>query len=139
MPIYWAPTPPDVVVLSLAGDAGEASAGAGPPLTLPHSGRSDIAATTTADAGTYTEKGFAPRRPGGQDHATVVTAVLRSPAIGADVIALTLTPFPVLQVEQDTIQLVARTAAETERQLMGELMWGVQSSYTSGGVPCAYQ
>ena len=32
-PIYRAPTPPDVAALSLTGDAGGTSAGAGPPLT----------------------------------------------------------------------------------------------------------
>ena len=42
-------------------------------------------------------------------------------------------------MEQDAIQLAARTAAETERQLVTELMWGVLSAYATGGVPCAYQ
>jgi len=108
------------------------------PLTPPHSGRHDVT-TTTVDVGTFTEEDFAPRRPGRQDHITIATAVLRSPAVGPDVVALSLTPFPVLQVEQDAIQLAARTAAEAERQLMTELMWGMQSAYATGGVPCAYQ
>jgi len=56
-PIYRAPTPPDVAALSLAGDAGGTSAGAGPPLTPPRSGRHLI---TTVDVWTCTEEDFAP-------------------------------------------------------------------------------
>ena len=57
VPIYRAPTPPDVAALSLAGDAGGTSAGAGLHLTPPRSGCHQV---TTVDVWTCTEEDFAP-------------------------------------------------------------------------------